>query len=138
MSLDVSQDCCLGMAVRLTMATSRFLSLTYCQLVLVDAPLGRQHLAAARIGYGSHGNVIRRIFLCTVIMLCANTIIRLLLQLPSCMFNRPIIIAIAYIIASTIAIVLAYTLKQVRYSSCRHVLKLVIDLSCRPILRLVY
>ena len=29
LSLDVSQDCCLGMAVRLTMATSRFLSLTH-------------------------------------------------------------------------------------------------------------
>ena len=33
LSLDVRQDCCLGLAVRLTMATSRFLSLTYCQLV---------------------------------------------------------------------------------------------------------
>ena len=32
LSLDVSQDCCLGMAVRLTMATSRFLSLTQSQL----------------------------------------------------------------------------------------------------------
>ena len=47
LSLDVSQDCCLGMAVRLTMATSRFLSLTYCQLVvLVVSTLG---LNAARI-----------------------------------------------------------------------------------------
>ena len=35
LSLDVSQHCCLGMAVRLTMATSRFISLTYCQLVVV-------------------------------------------------------------------------------------------------------
>ena len=68
LSLDVSQDCCLGLAVRLTMATSRFLSLTYCQLVVVlvvgVSTLGLN--AAARIGYGRHGNVIRRIFLCTV------------------------------------------------------------------------
>ena len=35
LSIDVSQGCCLGLAVRLTMATSRFLSLTYCQLVVV-------------------------------------------------------------------------------------------------------
>ena len=35
LSLDVSQDCCLGMAALLTMVTSRFLSLTYCQLVVV-------------------------------------------------------------------------------------------------------
>ena len=60
------------------MATSRFLSLTYCQLVVVVvlvvgvSTLGLN--AAARIGYGRHGNVIRRIFLCTVTMLCANTI----------------------------------------------------------------
>ena len=76
MSLDVSQDCCcLGMPVRLTMATSRFLSLTYCQLVLVVVVgASTLDLNAARIGYGRHGNVIRRIFLCTVIMLCADAI----------------------------------------------------------------
>ena len=69
LSLDVSQDCCLGMAVRLTMATSRFLSLTYCQLVVVVLVVGVSTLGlkvAARVGYGRHGNVIRRIFLCTV------------------------------------------------------------------------
>jgi hypothetical protein len=35
LSLDVSQDCCLGMALRLTMETSEFLSLTYCFLAVV-------------------------------------------------------------------------------------------------------
>ena len=59
------------------MATSRFLSLTYYQLVVVVLVIGASTLglnAAARIGYGRHGNVIRRIFLCTVIMLCASAL----------------------------------------------------------------
>ena len=57
------------------MATSRFLSLTYCQLVVLVVVVGASTLglnADARIGYGRHGNVIRRIYLCAVIMLCAN------------------------------------------------------------------
>ena len=73
LSLDVSQDCCLGMAVRLTMTTSRFLSLTYCQLVVVVVLV----VGVSTLGlnaHGRHGNVIRRIFLCTVIMLCANAL----------------------------------------------------------------
>ena len=45
LSLDVSQDCCLGMALRLTMATSQFLSLTYCQLVLVVVGASSLHSA---------------------------------------------------------------------------------------------
>ena len=49
---------------------SKWQSLTNCQLVVVVVLVGVSTLAA----HGRHGNVIRRIFLCTVIMLCANAL----------------------------------------------------------------
>ena len=49
LNLDGSQDCCLGMAVRLTMATLRFLSLTYCQLVVLVVVVGASTLGSHRL-----------------------------------------------------------------------------------------
>ncbi len=44
LSLGVSQDCCLGMALRLTMATSQFLSIAYCLLAVVVVLAGASAL----------------------------------------------------------------------------------------------
>ncbi len=144
MSLDVSQDCCLGMPVRLTMATSRFLSLTYCQLVLVGAStLGCRSARSYRLwqpwqrhqtNFSLYGyNAMRKCNQAYAIgMLNRSIIMYIQAYATAHKSNR---VGLYYSQYDSSQVYIQAIIKQLS-SYSRPILKLVICFSCRPILKL--
>ena len=117
------------------MATSRFLSLTYCQLVLVVVVVGASTLGSHRLWspWQRHQTKFSLQETTVIMLLCANQIwpIAYYRHVEYCIMQ-------AYSKASKIAIVQHYRPpKLVRQLSYRPILKLVRQLSWRPIIKLV-